>query len=318
MQFDLETFTNTRILVVGDVMLDQYWFGDVERVSPEAPVPVVSVKRTTHRPGGAANVANNVVSLGAQCTLLSVVGDDEAGRTLSTLLNNAGIGCQLAVDADIETTIKLRLMSKSNQLIRIDFETPPRHEILSQLLDQYQSALANTDAVIISDYGKGGLVHIEQMINSARDATVPVMVDPKGDNFDRYHNATVITPNKKELEAVIGTWRSDDERNTRIQSVLSTHQIDHMLLTLSDEGMLLCWPNKSFVHAPARAREVYDVTGAGDTVIATYTVALAAGLDHQTAMHMANVAAGIVVSKLGTARVEVSELMAALACEQAV
>ena len=307
----LEKVKNVRLLVVGDVMLDRYWFGDVSRISPEAPVPVVKVERIEERLGGAANVARNAVALGAQTALLSVVGDDEAGRSLSRLLEEGEIDAGLHVDPEIDTTVKLRVIGRQQQLLRIDFETTPSHEILQAKLSEFVSRVEECDAVILSDYGKGGLTHITEMIRLARAAGKLVLVDPKGDDYAKYAGATVITPNRSELREVVGRWASDEELTAKAQKLRGELSLEALLVTRSEEGMTLFTPDEVH-HQPAQAREVFDVSGAGDTVIATLAVMLAAGAGWAEAIRIANVAASIVVGKLGTAVVTREELAVAM------
>ncbi len=300
-----------RLLIVGDVMLDRYWFGEVARISPEAPVPVVKIARSEERPGGAANVARNVAALGASVSLLSVVGDDEAGRSLQQLLAASGIDVSLHLDAAISTTVKLRVIGRQQQLLRIDFETTPSHEVLRAKLVEFESRLPECDAVILSDYGKGGLTHISDMIRLARAAGKKVLVDPKGDDFSKYAGATVVTPNRAELREVIGRWQDDEELARKVEALRRELGLDALLVTRSEEGMSLFHAD-GVVHEGAVAREVFDVSGAGDTVIATLAVMLACGASWSDAVHLANVAAGVVVGKLGTAVVSGAELLAAL------
>ena len=291
---------NARVLVVGDVMLDRYWFGDVARISPEAPVPVVRVTRIEERPGGAANVARNCASLGAVAQLLSVVGGDEAGAKLAALVEEAGVRANLHRDASMETTVKLRVIGRQQQLLRIDFETPPSSEVLASKLADFEAALPECDAVILSDYGKGGLAHIATMIGLARAAGKRVLVDPKGDDYSRYRGAHVITPNLGELREVVGAWRDEADLAARVRKLRADLSLDALLLTRSEQGMTL-FDERGAMHVPAQAREVYDVSGAGDTVIAALAVMLAAGASMTEAVRLANRAAGIVVGKLGTA-----------------
>jgi len=297
----------TRILVVGDVMLDRYWFGEVSRISPEAPVPVVKVERTEERPGGAANVARNCAALGARVTLLSVVGADEAGRNLARLLANSGIECRLHEDAKLSTTVKLRVIGRQQQLLRIDFENAPDHEVLQAKLADFESRLAACEVVILSDYGKGGLTHITEMIALARTAGKPVLVDPKGEDYARYAGATLLTPNRSEFRQVVGRWRDEAELVLKATRLRDELKLDALLVTRSEEGMTL-FSADGATHEPALAREVYDVSGAGDTVIATLAVMLGSGLSLSQAMRQANLAAGIVVGKLGTATCSLEEL----------
>jgi rfaE bifunctional protein kinase chain/domain len=307
----LADLSSARLLVVGDVMLDRYWFGDVSRISPEAPVPVVKIERTEDRPGGAANVARNVAALGAQVGLLSVVGDDEPGTTLARLIHDVGIRAGLHVDPAISTTVKLRVIGRQQQLLRIDFETAPSHEVLRAKLAEFESRLADCDVVVLSDYGKGGLAHIGEMIRMARDAGKKILVDPKGDDYSKYAGATIITPNRAELREVVGRWKDNVELQQKAETLRTELGLEALLVTRSEEGMSLFHAG-GMVHEKAVAREVFDVSGAGDTVIATLAVMLAHGSDWAEAIHVANVAAGVVVGKLGTAVVTRDELEAAL------
>ncbi|HEY9238973.1 MAG TPA: D-glycero-beta-D-manno-heptose-7-phosphate kinase [Burkholderiaceae bacterium] len=297
----------SRVLVVGDAMLDRYWFGAVDRISPEAPVPVVRVNREEERLGGAANVALNVKTLGARATLLTVVGDDEPARTLRRLLEQHGVTALLGSDPQLYTIVKLRVIGRSQQLIRVDFENQPDHEVLSGMLADYERVLPDHDAVLFSDYGKGGLTHIPRMIELARQAGRPVLIDPKGSDYSRYAGATVITPNRAELAQVIGPWATEAQLHERAQALREAHGLDALLLTRSEDGMSL-FDAAGHVQVPAQAREVFDVTGAGDTVIATLAAMLGAGLSLRDAMAHANRAGGIVVGKFGTASVSYEEL----------
>jgi len=308
----LARFRDARVLVVGDVMLDRYWFGEVSRISPEAPVPVVKVERSDERPGGAANVARNAAALGAKVALLSVVGDDEAGSTLNRLLATDGIEARLHRDPTIATTVKLRVIGRQQQLLRIDFETPPSHEVLANKLVEFRTLLSGYDVLILSDYGKGGLTHVAEMIQAGRAAGKTVLVDPKGDDYSRYRGATMVTPNRGELREVVGRWKSEDDLAARAERLRAELELDALLVTRSEEGMTLFQPGAR-VHEPTKAQEVYDVSGAGDTVIAALGVALGAGISLPLAVRIANYAAGIVVGKLGTAVVHPDELAAALA-----
>ena len=306
-----ERLAQARVLVVGDAMLDRYWFGAVDRISPEAPVPVVRVTREEERLGGAANVALNVKTLGAQATLLTVVGDDEPARKLRGLLEQHGVSALLGSDPQLFTIVKLRVIGRSQQLIRIDFENQPDHEVLAGMLSDYERALPHHDAVLFSDYGKGGLTHIPRMIELARSAGKPVLIDPKGSSWHRYAGATVITPNRAELAQVIGAWSSEAQLNERVQTLRKEHRLEGLLLTRSEDGMSLFDGDPrdgGHTHVPAQAREVFDVTGAGDTVIATLAAMLACGLGLREAMVHANRAGGIVVGKFGTASVDYEEL----------
>jgi D-glycero-beta-D-manno-heptose-7-phosphate kinase len=305
----LPKFDGAKILVVGDVMLDRYWFGDVSRISPEAPVPVLKVERVDERPGGAANVARNIAALGAHATLLSVVGNDEAGACLEKLLSeHRNLVALLHRDNSISTIIKLRAIARHQQLLRIDFETPPSHEVLHTALKDFHAQLPLADAVILSDYGKGGLTHIAEMIRLARAAHKPVLVDPKGDDYTRYRGATLLTPNRSEFREVAGSWKTEAELDKKAQKLRTELALDALLVTRSEEGMSLFRANE-VLHEPTHTREVFDVSGAGDTVIATLAVMLASGAELPEAMRIANRAAGIVVGKLGTAVVSRDEIM---------
>lgn len=304
-----ELLAARRVLVVGDVMLDRYWHGAVERISPEAPVPVVRIEREEERLGGAANVALNVRTLGARATLLTVVGQDEPAQRLRRLLHAQDIETVLRDDRQLFTIVKLRVIGRAQQLIRIDFENEPDHEVLGQMLDAFEEQLPHHDLVLFSDYGKGGLTHIPRMIEMARAAGRPVLVDPKGSDYTRYSGANVITPNRGELAQVIGTWRSEAELLAKVDKLRADLGVGAVLLTRSEEGMTL-FEDGGVTHEPARAREVFDVTGAGDTVIATLAALLAAGMPLADAMRLANKAGGIVVGKFGTATVSHEELAA--------
>jgi D-glycero-beta-D-manno-heptose-7-phosphate kinase len=313
MKIARERLAKARVLVVGDAMLDRYWFGAVDRISPEAPVPVVLVTREEERLGGAANVALNVKTLGAQATLLTVVGDDEPARKLRQLLEKEGVTALLGSDPQLYTIVKLRVIGRNQQLIRVDFENPPDHEVLAGMLSDYERVLHEHDAVLFSDYGKGGLTHIPRMIELARAAGKPVLIDPKGSDYSRYAGATVITPNRAELAQVIGAWTSEAQLVERAQALRKEHRLEGLMLTRSEDGMSLFdgdTRDGGHTRVPAQAREVFDVTGAGDTVIATLAAMLACGLSLREAMPLANRAGGIVVGKFGTASVSYEELFA--------
>jgi rfaE bifunctional protein kinase chain/domain len=302
-----ERLAGARVLVVGDVMLDRYWFGDVNRISPEAPVPVVHVQRQEDRLGGAANVARNAAALGARAGLLCVVGHDEPGERIVQLLGDSGVEAHLERDPALPTTIKLRVLSRQQQLLRVDFENTPAHEALLAGLARFDALLPLHDVILMSDYAKGGLTHVTRMMEKARAAGKPVLVDPKGDDWERYRGATLITPNRAELREVVGQWKSETDLLARVTKLRRELDIDALLLTRSEEGMTL-FSNDGVLHASAAAREVYDVSGAGDTVIATLAAMLGAGLPLAQAVSLANRAAGIVVGKLGTATVDYDEL----------
>lgn len=296
-----------RVLVVGDAMLDRYWYGAVDRISPEAPVPVVRVTRTEERVGGAANVASNIVALGAKAALLTVVGDDEASHQLEALVASSGITPHFGRDARLKTTVKLRVIGRQQQLIRLDFENTPDNEVLASQTSTFEKLLPQHDAVLFSDYGKGGLAHITLMIDHAKAAGKVVLIDPKGSDYTRYKNASVITPNRAELEQVIGTWATEAELQAKAQNLRALLNLQALLLTRSEAGMTL-FDEQGQLHVPAVAREVFDVTGAGDTVIATLAALAAAGVKLRDAVPIANQAGGIVVGKFGTATVSYGEL----------
>jgi rfaE bifunctional protein kinase chain/domain len=291
-------------------MLDRYWIGDVARISPEAPVPIVRIDHEEERAGGAANVARNAAALGARATLLSVVGADEPGARLEALLKRERIHPQLHHDRGIKTTVKLRVIAgRRQQLLRVDFETAPTHEVLASKLRDFERMLPDVDVVILSDYGKGGLTHIVRMIQAARRAGKPVLVDPKGDDYSRYRGATVLTPNRAEFRQVAGAWKGEVELTQKARQLRRKLGAEALLVTRGEEGMTLFQDAGRF-HVRTQAREVSDVSGAGDTVIATLGVALASGATMKDAVRLANRAAGIVVGKFGTAVVTPKELLA--------
>jgi len=290
-------------------MLDRYWYGAVDRISPEAPVPVVRITREEERSGGAANVAYNVVTLGAQASLLSVVGDDEASHKLEDLVSKTGIRAHFDRDAELKTTVKLRVIGRQQQLIRLDFENTPQSAVLASQTATFMSLLSVHEAVLFSDYGKGGLARVIDMIAGARQAGKPILVDPKGSDYSRYRNATAITPNRAELQQVIGPWSDEAQLRGKVHQLREQLGLQAVLLTRSEEGMTL-FDAQGELHETARAREVFDVTGAGDTVIATMASLVGAGLSLREAMPLANRAGGIVVGKFGTATVSYEELFA--------
>jgi len=304
-----EQLAQAKVLVVGDVMLDRYWYGAVDRISPEAPVPVVRITREENRLGGCANVAFNAVSVGAQASLLSVVGDDEASHLLQDLIAKSGITPYFGRDAQLKTTVKLRVIGRQQQLLRVDFENTPQNEVLSSQTQQFMQLLVDHPVVLFSDYGKGGLAHVTDMIAAARKANKAVLIDPKGSDFSRYAGATCITPNRAELQQVVGGWNSEEELSTKAHNLRKQLQLDAVLLTRSEEGMTL-FDAQGVAHIAAQAREVFDVTGAGDTVIATLAALVAAGMSLREAMPWANRAGGVVVGKFGTATVSYEELFA--------
>ena len=307
----LSRFQAAKVLVAGDVMLDRYWFGDVSRISPEAPVPVAKITETEHRAGGAANVARNIAALGGQVALLSVVGEDDAANTLSNLLAQDHIADHLIRSEFADTTLKLRVLARNQQLIRLDFEKMPDKGSLKTVQQQYAQLLAQYDAVILSDYGKGVLSEIAPMIAAARAAGKPVLIDPKGADYTKYSGATLLTPNRAELREAAGGWDNEAGLTAKAQGLRETLGLDALLVTRSEEGMTL-YRAEGQTHQPTRAQEVYDVSGAGDTVIAAMGLCLAAGYTLPEAMHTANAAAGVVVAKLGTAVCSFGELEHAL------
>ena len=298
------------MLVVGDVMLDRYWFGEVSRISPEAPVPIVRVEKREERLGGAANVARNAVALGAQAALLGVIGQDDAGDTVERLLLESDIQSYLNRDPQISTIIKLRVIGRQQQLIRIDFEEKPTELVLQDKLARFNALIDDVDVIVLSDYAKGSLVNVATMIASASARGKIVLVDPKGSDFTRYQGATLLTPNKSELRQIVGEWQNEKELEEKAQALRQKLQLQALLVTRSEEGMTLFTDAEVF-HVPAMAREVFDVSGAGDTVIATMAVMLLRGYAMKDAVQIANRAGGIVVGKLGTATVSQQELFAA-------
>jgi rfaE bifunctional protein kinase chain/domain len=294
--------------VVGDVMLDRYWFGDTTRISPEAPVPVVLFRREETKEGGAANVAHSCAALGARTRILSVTGDDEDGKAIGAMLRKAGVEVSFLADRSIRTTQKLRVIGgRQHQLLRIDFETAPSREVLASKLADFEAALPSCNAVILSDYGKGGLTHIARMIGRARAAGKRVLIDPKGEDYSRYRGAHVMTPNLAELRHIVGEWESEADLERRAQKLRRQLQLEALLLTRGEDGMTL-YRQGRVLRVPAEKREVYDVSGAGDTVIATLATMLASGMQLEPAVRLANRAAGIAVMKFGTAAVTKAEL----------
>ena len=296
------------ILVIGDIMIDDYVYGEINRISPEAPVPVVKIDRIEERLGGAANVARNVASVGVKSVLVSVLGKDEAANSMKVLLDSSGIENRIKEDPNLITTIKTRIVGRQQQLIRLDFEEEPKGEVLAASIKEFESVVTECDVVILSDYGKGGLKHIKKMIQIANSLGIPVVVDPKGDDFSRYEGAKIITPNRDELFKATGIKEDDVFLQKKVSEVCKENSIDSLLLTLSEKGMTLFDNKDGEFHVPALAQEVYDVSGAGDTVIAILGVMLAAGESLQDSVSWANKAAGLVVAKLGTAVVSSDEL----------
>jgi len=302
-------FSRARVLVIGDLMLDRYWFGDVQRISPEAPVPVVHVTRSDERLGGAANVAYNAAVLGVRTTLLGVLGNDEPGQRVEALARRHGIDLHAAHDPEFATTIKLRVIGRQQQLLRVDFEQAPAAAMLARTLEAARSAIGKADVVVLSDYGKGVLAQVDRIVALARKAGRVVIADPKGDDYARYAGVTLLTPNRAELRQVVGSWRDEADLASRAQGLRRSLDVRQLLLTRSEEGMTL-FSDDGVLHVPARAREVFDVSGAGDTVVAVLASMIAAGRPITEAVELANRAAGIVVGKLGTAAASPQELFA--------
>jgi D-beta-D-heptose 7-phosphate kinase/D-beta-D-heptose 1-phosphate adenosyltransferase len=310
-------FTPVRVLVAGDLMLDRYWYGNTGRISPEAPVPVVHVRDAEERPGGAGNVAANVTSLGARCTVLGVTGRDAAADTLRNALAAAGVGCEFVTPDGVATIVKLRVISRHQQLIRLDFEENLAGGDAAGVTRAFQRALDGHDVVILSDYAKGTLADPQALIRAARAAGKPVFVDPKGRDFARYRGATLITPNFAEFELVVGPVRDDAELESKAEKLRAELELDAVLVTRGEHGMSLIRAGRSPLHLPAQALDVFDVTGAGDTVIGVLATAAGAGLELADATRLANLAAGLVVAKLGAASVTPVELRLALGRQRA-
>ncbi len=312
MQFQLPDFKSARVLVVGDLMLDRYWQGPAARISPEAPVPVVRVDETEERPGGGANVALNMTRLGVSVVLGGLVGDDEAGRSLENQLQAAGVDCHFQREAALPTITKLRVLSQHQQLIRLDFEKPFNAVNVSSMEQQCLAALTGCGTLILSDYAKGTLQNPQCFIQAARQLQIPVLVDPKGSDFERYRGATLLTPNLREFEAVMGGSATDQELIDKGEQLRRDLDLQALLITLSERGMLLLQEGRNALHLPTRAREVFDVTGAGDTVIGVLAAGVAAGMEMSDAAGLANLAAGLMVGKLGAGSVTPEELKGAL------
>lgn len=308
MHIQLPDFHNARVLVFGDVMLDRYWQGSTSRISPEAPVPVVKIQDIENRAGGAGNVALNIATLGAGVDLLGITGNDDNGRVLNDLLQQAGVSCHFLQHPQLPTITKLRVLSRHQQLIRLDFEEAFNTTDMCSLYQDFTQQLQQAGVVILSDYGKGALADTQRLIAAAREAGVPVLIDPKGTDFERYRGATLLTPNLSEFEAVAGRCADDDTLIARAQQLINTYDLQALLITRSEKGMTLVQRDQEPFHQPTRAREVFDVTGAGDTVISVLAAALAAGTPLVQATVLANTAAGVVVGKLGTATVTTEEL----------
>ncbi|MDH3326198.1 MAG: bifunctional D-glycero-beta-D-manno-heptose-7-phosphate kinase/D-glycero-beta-D-manno-heptose 1-phosphate adenylyltransferase HldE [Gammaproteobacteria bacterium] len=316
MTLKIPNFSKSRLLVVGDLMLDRYWHGGARRISPEAPVPVVGIDKIEERPGGAANVAYNLSALGCGVTLQGVVGKDEAADRLEHLLNNVNVNCRFLVQSDVPTITKLRVISQHQQLIRLDFEEILSSILVEEINESFAALVRSHELVLFSDYGKGVLQDVQTLIKIANQHNKPVVIDPKGSDFSKYKNSTLMTPNAKEFEAVVGECKSDEAVETRGRNLLDELNLKALLVTRGEHGMSLMQRDDSVLHITTDAKEVYDVTGAGDTVISVFSAALARGLPLKECARLANVAAGIAVGKLGTATVTTSELRSALKGKQ--
>lgn len=306
-QFPDAAVSKARVLVIGDLMLDRYWFGDVDRISPEAPVPVVRVVKREDRLGGAANVARNIAALGAQASLLGIVGKDEAGHSIAALAAESGITAICIEDDSLHTTLKMRVLGRLQQMLRVDFEEHPSSSSLDELTRQADKLISTHDVVVLSDYAKGTLTRVEHLIAKARQAGVPVLVDPKGSAYERYQGATLVTPNRAELMEAVGHWSSEEDLQRRAQTLREKLALEGLLVTRSEQGMTLFTENGR-EHFPTHAQEVFDVSGAGDTVLATLAVMRAAGENWSKSADWANRAGGVVVGKLGTSIVTAEEL----------
>ena len=316
MKLEMPPFQQARLLVIGDVMLDRYWHGAASRISPEAPVPVVQVGTQEDRPGGAGNVALNIAALGSAATLIGVVGRDDNAQDLESRLTAAGVYCEFLKSEDKPTITKLRVISQHQQLIRLDFEEKFDEQDIADLQSLATSLLPNAQALVLSDYAKGALQDVPALIKLARVQNIPIIVDPKGSDFEKYRGSTLITPNLNEFESVVGPCASEEELVSKGLKLMSDLELQAMLITRGEHGMTLLRPDLEELHLPARAREVFDVTGAGDTVISVLASSLAAGDNLAEATAIANLAAGLVVGKLGTAAISGPELRRAILAEQ--
>ncbi|BDR35358.1 bifunctional D-glycero-beta-D-manno-heptose-7-phosphate kinase/D-glycero-beta-D-manno-heptose 1-phosphate adenylyltransferase HldE [Photobacterium damselae] len=312
MKLTLPDYSLAGVLVVGDVMLDRYWNGPTGRISPEAPVPVVKVEQIEERPGGAANVAMNIAALGGKARLVGLTGIDEQAKALTEKLNSINVSCDFVSVPNYPTITKLRVMSRGQQLIRLDFEEGFHNVDPEMIISRIDQSLGQVKAVIFSDYAKGALEHVQTMIQRARQAGVAVLVDPKGTNFERYRGATLLTPNLSEFEAVVGKTHSDDELVTKGLELIERFDLEALLVTRSEHGMTLLQKGQEPLHMPTQAQEVYDVTGAGDTVISVLAASLSAGKSLADSCKLANAAAGVVVGKLGTSTLSTIELTNAI------
>ena len=316
MKLEMPPFQNARLLVIGDVMLDRYWHGSASRVSPEAPVPVVKVANREDRPGGAGNVALNIAALGSAVRLVGVVGDDETGLELLSRLKAAGVYCDFLQSEEKPTITKLRIISQHQQLIRLDFEKAFEASDIIGLQDKAKSLVDDSQVMVLSDYGKGALQDIIDLIDLGRSRNIPIIVDPKGSDFTKYRGATLITPNLTEFEAVMGGSHNEEELVNKGLRLVRELNLEAILITRGEHGMTLIRPDSPELHLPARAQEVFDVTGAGDTVISVLAASMAAGDGFADATALANLAAGLVVGKLGTAAISGPELRRAMLADQ--
>ena len=303
-----EPVDSVSILVVGDIILDQYIYGETNRISPEAPVPVVRVNETEERPGGAANVAVNISALGIAVQLLGVTGKDEASQRLEKILNDKGVTCHFDRQEGFPTITKRRVISQHQQLIRLDYENEIQKMNTEVLVDKYVSLLESVDVVVLSDYAKGSLGQIETLINKAKQNNIPVLVDPKSTDFSRYRHATMLTPNQKEFEVIVGKCASNDELIEKGEALCQQLALRSLLVTRGEKGMTLLRTDGPSLHFKAESHEVYDVTGAGDTVISVLAAAIACDYKIEQATALANTAAGLVIEKLGAATVTVDEI----------
>ena len=316
MKLEMPPFQHAKLLVIGDVMLDRYWHGSASRVSPEAPVPVVQVANREDRPGGAGNVALNIAALGSAVRLVGVVGDDESGLELLSRLKAAGVYCDFLQSEEKPTITKLRIISQHQQLIRLDFEKAFEASDIIGLQDKAKSLVDDSQVMVLSDYGKGALQDIIDLIDLGRSRNIPIIVDPKGADFTKYRGATLITPNLTELEAVVGGSDNEEELVNKGLRLVRELNLEAILITRGEHGMTLIRPDSPELHLPARAQEVFDVTGAGDTVISVLAASMAAGDGLADATALANLAAGLVVGKLGTAAISGPELRRAMLADQ--
>ncbi|WP_051919386.1 D-glycero-beta-D-manno-heptose-7-phosphate kinase [Basilea psittacipulmonis] len=305
--FSKEKVKSVKILVIGDVMLDRYWFGSVDRISPEAPVPVVHIKKSDDCLGGAANVARNIKSLGAQVSLVGIIGQDDAGRKIQQLAVDEGIHAHFVVDEKLPTTLKLRILGGQQQLLRIDFEDKPHADTLKQIQNNLERLLDEHDVLVLSDYAKGVLNDVPALIAYAKSKHKLILVDPKGTDYDRYIGASLVTPNRSEMRQAVGAWADEATLTEKADRLLKHLKLEALLVTKSEQGMTLYTENNRF-HVDANAHEVFDVSGAGDTVLATLAVSKAMGMSWEDAIYWANIAGGIVVGKLGTSTITAEEL----------